>query len=92
MALLADVIVMSRQAELGPVDPRKGAVSFEDIMGYFDFARNSLAVKDSEYLTRILIELSNKISPLTIGELYRSHGQMEGIIINSTVLSNLDNT
>ena len=83
MAVLADSVVMTQQAELGPVDPSKNSVSFEEITGYFDFAKNNLAIKDSRYLTDILIGLSDKIHPQIIGELYRSHVQMETVVMRA---------
>lgn len=90
ISLGADTIVMTKQAALGPIDPSvnhplnpvipaaphiKAPVSVEAVSGYLDAAKD-LGIKDDASLTQILIDLSNKVHPLVLGEIFRSRSQI----------------
>jgi ATP-dependent protease ClpP protease subunit len=92
MSLGADVIVMTKQAALGPIDPslthvlgpqvpvgnqmNRVPVSVEAVRGYLDAAREDLGIKGESELAKILIDLSNKVHPLVLGEIFRSRSQI----------------
>lgn len=92
ISLGADRLVMTKQAALGPIDPslnhplnpsaQMGAqlsrvsVSVEAVRGYLDAAREDLKVTDPSALANVLIDLSNKIHPLVLGEIFRSRAQI----------------
>jgi Serine dehydrogenase proteinase len=92
MSLGADRLIMTKQAALGPIDPSlnhplapavqagpqiaRVPVSVEAVRGYLDMVRNELQIKDSGQLTSVMIDLSNKIHPLVLGEIFRSRTQI----------------
>ena len=92
ISLGADRVVMTKQAALGPIDPslthplapgvavgpqlQRVPVSVEAVRGYLDAAKQDLGVKDPNVLANILIDLSNKIHPLVLGEIFRSREQI----------------
>lgn len=91
IALGADEIVMSNLSELSPIDPstanvfnpqdpgnpqRKIPVSVEDVMAYFDLAKNKFGIKSDENLTKIFnkfVESTPQIHPLSLGNINRTH-------------------
>lgn len=90
ISLGADTIVMTKQAALGPIDPSinhplsppipnsphiKVPVSVEAIRGYLDAAKD-LGVTDSESVTKLFVDLSNKVHPLVLGQIFRSRSQI----------------
>ncbi|NKJ33353.1 serine protease [Rhizobium sp. SG570] len=91
ISLGADHIVMTKQAVLGPIDPSlthalgpqipvgnqlaRMPVSVEAVRGYLD-AANAMKITDAQTLGAILIELSNKVHPLVLGEIFRSREQI----------------
>jgi hypothetical protein len=90
MSLGADKIVMTKQAALGPIDPSlnhplspvvpnsphaKVPVSVEEVRGYLDAAKE-LGITDSNSLLQLLIDLSNKVHPLVLGQIFRSRSQI----------------
>ncbi|MCK5219066.1 ATP-dependent Clp protease proteolytic subunit [bacterium] len=91
ICLGADKILMTKQATLGPIDPstngplnpaHPGAnpltripVSVESINAYMQFAKG-LKIESSEELTKILINLSNQIHPLVLGDVNRARNQI----------------
>jgi len=81
---------MTKQAALGPIDPSinhplnpivpsaphiKAPVSVEAVSGYIDAAKE-LGIQDGAHLTQLLIDLSNKVHPLVLGEIFRSRSQI----------------
>jgi hypothetical protein len=92
ISLGADRVVMTKQAALGPIDPslnhplapgvplgpqlQRVPVSVEAVRGYLDAAKEDFQVKDPNILAGILIDLSNKIHPLVLGEIFRSRAQI----------------
>ena len=91
IALGADEIVMSDLSELSPIDPStanvfnpqdpqnpqaKIPISVEDVMAYFDLAKNKFGIKNDEELSRIFnkfVESNPQIHPLALGNVNRTH-------------------
>ena len=91
IALGADEIVMSNLSELSPIDPSAANVfnppdpqnpqnripiSVEDVMAYFDLAKNKFGIKNEEELSRIFnkfVEANPQIHPLALGNVNRIH-------------------
>lgn len=92
ISLGADQIVMTKQAALGPIDPSlhhplgpqipngnqlaRIPVSVEAVRGYLDAAKDDLKITDPTLLGSILMDLSNKVHPLVLGEIFRSRAQI----------------
>ena len=91
IALGADEIVMSDMSELSPIDPSTANVfnpsdpknpqnripiSVEEVMSYFDLAKNKFGIKSDEELTKIFnkfVEATPSIHPLALGNVNRTH-------------------
>ncbi len=91
IALGADEIVMSDLSELSPIDPStanifnpsdpknpqgKIPISVEDVIAYFDLAKNKFGIKGDEDLTKIFnkfMESDPQIHPLALGNVNRIH-------------------
>jgi len=91
VALGADEIIMSDLSELSPIDPSTAnifnpvdpknsqariPISVEDVMAYFDLAKNKFGIKSDEDLTKIFnkfIESNPQIHPLALGNVNRIH-------------------
>ena len=95
ICLGANKIVMTKQATLGPIDPSINSpfnppapgfppnitlpVSVEHVNSYLEIAKNVLKIRNSASRSNILIELSNKIHPHTLGAVYKSRSQIKMI-------------
>lgn len=93
ICLGANRIVMTKQASLGPIDPSTNGlmnpqidinnqkvrvpVSVEFVSGYLEMAKKDLGITDPELLKDILLNLSEKIHPLSLGEVYRAKSQIQ---------------
>ncbi len=93
IALGAKRIVMTKQATLGPIDPTiqhplgpsihgahddtKAGVSVEAVNGYLDAIRACNGSKELE--GRALLDLSNKVHPLVLGQIFRSRQQIRDL-------------
>jgi hypothetical protein len=91
IALGADEIVMSDLSEISPIDPstanvfnpsdpqnpqNKIPISVEDVMAYFDLAKNKFGIKNDEDLAKIFnkfMESNPQIHPLALGNVNRTH-------------------
>ncbi len=91
IALGADEIVMTDLSELSPIDPstanvfnpadplnpqQKIPISVEDVMAYFDLAKNKFGIKNDADLTSIFnkfVESNPQIHPLALGNVNRTH-------------------
>ena len=91
IALGADEIITSDLSELSPIDPstanvfnpqdpknpqNKIPISVEDVMAYFDLAKNKFGIKNDEDLTKIFnkfVESNPQIHPLALGNVNRTH-------------------
>jgi len=91
IALGADEIVMSDLSEISPIDPstanvfnpadptnpqNKIPISVEDVIAFFDLAKNKFGIKSDEDLTKIFnkfMESTPHIHPLALGNVNRTH-------------------
>jgi len=91
ISLGADEIVMSDLSELSPIDPstanvfnpsdpqtpqNKIPISVEDVMAYFDLAKNKFGIKEDVELAKIFnkfVESNPQIHPLALGNVNRIH-------------------
>jgi len=91
IALGADEIVMSNLSEISPIDPStanvfnpsdpqnpqsKIPISVEDVMAYFDLAKNKFGIKNDEQLAGIFgkfVDANPQIHPLALGNVNRIH-------------------
>jgi hypothetical protein len=91
ISLGADEIVMSDISELSPIDPstanvfnpsdpknpqNKVPISVEDVMAYFDLAKNKFGIKNEEELAKIFskfVESNPQIHPLALGNVNRTY-------------------
>jgi len=91
ISLGADEIIMSDLSELSPIDPstanvfnpqdpnnpqNKIPISVEDVMAYFDLAKNKFGIKNDEELAGIFnkfVEANPQIHPLALGNVNRTH-------------------
>lgn len=91
IALGADEIIMSNLSEISPIDPStanvfnpqdpqnpqsKIPISVEDVMAYFDLAKNKFGIKNDEQLALIFnkfVESNPQIHPLALGNVNRTH-------------------
>ena len=97
ISLGADEIVMTDLSELSPIDPstanvfnpsdptnpqNKIPISVEDVMAYFDLAKNKFGIKSDEDLTKIFnkfVESNPQIHPLALGNVNRTHNLIRQI-------------
>jgi len=91
IALGANSIIMTKQATLGLIDPSVNGplnpqapgpnqlaripISVESINGYFEFVK-SMSITDGGELSKIMLDLANKIHPVVLGNVYRSRSQI----------------
>src|SRR3989338_3599148 len=91
ISLGADEIVMSDLSEISPIDPstanifnpsdptnpqNKIPISVEDVIAYFDLAKNKFGIKSDEDLTKIFVqfvEANPEVHPLALGNVNRIH-------------------
>jgi len=91
ISLGADKIVMTKQAALGPIDPSvnhplsptlpsnqlaRVPVSVEAVRGYLDVITKEMKITDPAALAGVIVDLSNKVHPLVLGEIFRSRAQI----------------
>lgn len=63
---------------LGTNDPNaKIPVSVEDVQAYITMAKDVFGISDSDSLAKVLVNLSDKIHPLTLGQVYKSRNQIK---------------
>ena len=93
MSLGAKHIVMTKQATIGPIDPSVNSplnpnipgaapnahvpVSVEAVNGFIELAKSNATSLDGNAVKDLLIQLSNKVHPLVLGEVYRSKTQIQ---------------
>jgi len=89
IALGANEIIMGPLGELSPIDPNIGTpfnpphpeipnepkvdISVEDVFGYINLAKEKLEISDQTNIINYLLKLIEKIHPLAIGAVYRTH-------------------
>lgn len=57
-------------------------VSVESIKGYFDYAKQELKIQSENELAKIFTDLSQKIHPMVIGNVFRSRQQIQMLANN----------
>ena len=92
ISLGADMIIMTKQATLSPIDPSittpfnpvtQGQVpssipvSVEMINGFLELAENKLKIRDDTSLADIMMKLSEFVHPLVLGQAYRTRAQIK---------------
>lgn len=65
------------QVPTQPAQLRVVPISVEDVVGFFDLAKNSARLKDSAQLLQIFERLADKVHPLALGAVYRSRQQIQ---------------
>jgi len=91
ISLGADEIIMTDLSEISPIDPSTAnifnpvdpqnpqnriPVSVEDVMAYFDLAKNKFGIKNDQDLASIFlkfIDANPQIHPLALGNINRTH-------------------
>jgi len=89
IALGADKIIMGQLGELSPIDPNIGTpfnpphpdvpnepkiqISVEDVFGYINLVKEKLKITEQSNVVSVLEKLIDKIHPLAIGAVYRTH-------------------
>ncbi len=89
----ANTIVMTKQATLGPVDPSintplnpgiegappdaKVPVSVEAVNGFLELAKSNMDNPDANSMKDLIVQLSEKVHPLVLGQVYRSKAQIQ---------------
>ena len=88
ICLGASEIVMTKMADLGPIDPNitsifnptdpgnmnaKAAINVEDLYAYFNVAKEVLKLKDEESIVKVFNELTEAVHPLAIGSIQRTY-------------------
>jgi len=100
----ANTIVMTKQATLGPVDPSintplnphiegappeaKVPVSVEAVNGFLELAISNMDKPDANAIKDLIIQLSHKVHPLVLGDVYRSKTQIQ--MLSKKLLSRTD--
>lgn len=69
---------LNPQNPMAPQNPNaRVPVSVESIKGYFQFAQEDLKINNEDNLKDIMINLSNLVHPLVLGDVYRSRTQIQ---------------
>lgn len=105
IALGADEIIMGPLGELSPVDPsittpfnpksdlsknKPIPISVEDLINYFDLAREELGINEPSNLVEIFKKLVDKLDPIALGRVYRSYVQIREMASRLMSLSKYD--
>lgn len=91
ISLGAASLLMTKQATLGPIDPSTNGqfnpvlngtnqrlpVSVEFVNAYIEMAKKEFGITNQDNMTEILLNLSDKIHPLALGQVYRSRQQIQ---------------
>jgi hypothetical protein len=88
IALGADRIVMSKKAELSPIDPTlvravigeatvpPPEISVEDVSSYIAFMRERANINDQSALAQVVSQLASHLTPLTLGSVNRQYSHI----------------
>lgn len=88
IALGADRIVMSKKAELSPIDPTlvkavigeatvpPPEISVEDVSSYISFMRERANINDQSALAQVVSQLASHLTPLTLGSVNRQYSHI----------------
>jgi membrane-bound ClpP family serine protease len=90
LAMGANEIIMHRMGVLGPIDPSVAnpfnpphpqasgqllPISVEDVTAYFRLVQEEIGIRHEDELIQALVALTEKIHPLALGNVQRSHQQ-----------------
>ena len=90
VAMGADEIIMHRMGVLGPIDPSVAnlfnpphpqnpgqplSISVEDVTAYFKLIQDEIGIHHEDELIQAVVALTEKIHPLALGNVQRSHHQ-----------------
>ena len=88
IALGADRVVMSKKAELSPIDPTlvkavigeatvpPPEISVEDVSSYISFMRERANINDQSALAQVVSQLASHLTPLTLGSVNRQYSHI----------------
>ena len=87
IALGADSIVMGKKGELGPIDPifsrrmndQDEVIPVEDVMSYVGFLKERVGLGDQTALANMAHILADKLTPWTLGSMYRTNSHIRNI-------------
>lgn len=89
IALGADKIVMLPYSNLSPIDPaaefidaekkQSKRIEIEDIIGYINFAKEKVGIKDQAVLGDVMKELGREINPTMLGSANRTHSLIRSL-------------
>ena len=88
IAMGADRIVMSKKAELSPIDPTLARavigestvpppeISVEDVSSYISFMRERANITDQSAIAQVISQLASNLTPLTLGSVNRQYSHI----------------
>jgi hypothetical protein len=88
ITLGADRIIMSKKAELSPIDPTlvraligqatvpPPEISVEDVSSYISFMRERANITDQSALAQVVSQLASHLTPLTLGSVNRQYSHI----------------
>ena len=95
LALGADEIVMGPMGELSPIDPSVGTpfnpphpdnpneqkleIGVEDVTGFINLAKDRGGITNQDTLVRVFEKLADRIHPLALGGVYRTHALIRSL-------------
>lgn len=92
VCLGASEIVMTKMAELSPVDPNitsvfnpedsnsmKLPINVEDVYSFFSIAKDVIGLKTDETLIKVFTNLTEHIHPLAVGSIFRTHALIRDV-------------
>lgn len=89
IVLGADKIVMLPYSHLSPVDPateiidqekkQQKRIEIEDIIGYINFAKDKIGIKNQAVLGDVMKELGREINPTILGSANRTHSLIRSL-------------
>jgi len=94
ISLGASEIIMTKMAELSPVDPNvtsifnpddpnnplaKIPISVEDVYSFIMIAREIIGIKQEEYLVKVFSKLIDYVHPLALGTIHRTYSLIRSV-------------
>jgi hypothetical protein len=92
ICLGASEVVMTKMAELSPVDPNitsvfnpednnnvKLPINVEDVYSFFSIAKNVVGLKTDDALIKVFTNLTEHIHPLAVGSIFRTHALIRSV-------------
>lgn len=93
LALGADMIVMGKQGELGPIDPTlntrrvvpgqnalvQDAISVEDVMAFVKFVQERCGLTEQDAIVAAAGKLIDRVDAVVLGSVYRTHSHIRDV-------------